>query len=118
MSLFADLHYGIYIIGAALLLFYLRMAQIRGRKRRLIKKELIQRKEMGPGKARKVLGEIQADPNKPAYDVRSWWLVGASIVLMLFGMAVYNGTWMPQPFDDFWWTPVVVGVLLLTYAIV
>ena len=88
---------GILVVGVAMLLFYLRLAQLRGRRRR----------------------QPDRDPRPamlPSYQVRSWVLAGVGGLLMLVGLALRTSDAFPPEFRPYWWIAVTAGVLLFTFG--
>jgi hypothetical protein len=112
------LEYGYIIVGVAMVIFYLRMAQLRGRHRRLAREEQLARlEEYQKNKKRKdrTLPPLQ-DKSRPSYDVASWWLVGLGGVLMLVGLAMKTSNLFPAQYVTYWWGPVTAGVLVFIYS--
>lgn len=101
---------GIAIVGVAMILFYARLAMLRGKKRRERRAEQLAAMK---GKKGKILPE---DPNRPYYQVTSWWLVGLSMVLILAGMLAKTTTSLPVMVQQFWWIITSIGVLIFAFS--
>ncbi len=102
---------GIYLIAGIVILFYLRMYLVRRGKRRREKLAVLDR--MKEGKHAKPLP--QRDINTLGFSVKSWWMLGPGIVLMLLGLGMDYEGWLPA-FNSYWWIPMAVGGLLLVFS--
>lgn len=102
---------GIAIVGISMILFYLRLAMIRGKKRRERRAEQL---AILKGKKK---AKFQVDnPNLPYYQVNSWWLVGLAMVLILGGMVARTTTSFPELLQQYWWVVTSVGVLVFAFS--
>jgi hypothetical protein len=114
------------VVVVAIAIFYLRIAMLRGQKKRFERELALKR--------RKVKGRSKGSPlpqqpkGTPPYTVRSWALVVVSILLMLVGLLAYNKfyiiTWQivqdaafVETYAPFWYIPVALGVILLAFTI-
>lgn len=111
------------VVIAAIAVFYLRIAMLRGQKKRYERELALKR--------RKVKGRSKGSPlpqqpkGTPPYTVRSWLLAVISIILMLAGIIAYNEFYIvnwkiiqsADAFIPYWYIPVSVGVILLALAI-
>lgn len=114
------------VVIVAIAVFYLRIAMLRGQKKRFERDLALKR--------RKVKGRSKGSPlpqqpkGTPPYTVRSWVLVVVSILLMLAGLLAYNKfyviTWQlvqdaafVETYAPFWYIPVALGVILLAFTI-
>lgn len=114
------------VVVVAILIFYLRIAMLRGQKKRFERELALKR--------RKVKGRSKGSPlpqqpkGTPPYTVRSWLLVAISILLMLGGLLAYNKfyfiNWQivqnsafVETYAPFWYIPVAVGVILLAFTV-
>lgn len=102
---------GIAVVGATMILFYLRLAMLRGQKRKQRRVE-----QLAVMKASKKTKFKPEDPNRPYYQVISWWLVGLAMVLVLAGMAFKTTTSLPQLLQQYWWVITSVGVLVFAFC--
>jgi hypothetical protein len=107
---------GLIVVFVAMIGFYLRMMQIRGRNKRLAREaelaRLRSRKKRKPGE--KAPAGAQ---NQPNYRVASWWLVGGGAVLMLLGLALRTSSWFPAMILPYWWLVTTAGVVVFTFSI-
>jgi len=111
------------VVIAAIAVFYLRIAMLRGQKKRLERELALKR--------RKVKGRSKGSPlpqqpkGTPPYTVRSWLLVAISILLMLAGMLAYNEFYFlkwqiiqnADAYTPYWYILISAGVILLALAI-
>lgn len=114
------------VVIVAMVIFYLRIAMLRGKKKRWERELALKR--------RKVKGRSKGSPlpqqpkGTPPYIVRSWVLVVISILLMLLGVIAYNNFYVfgnelindptfVDSYAKFWYLAVSVGVLLLALGI-
>ena len=113
---------GTIIVGIAIIIFYLRYLQLKGRKKKQIRREEFQK--MTPAqieKAKKAkkygakgkTADVQHDTN---FHVTSWWLFGSGFILACLGVAMKTSTFIPPPYGEFWWVAVTVGILVLTFS--
>ena len=79
---------GLIVVVVSIVIFYLRIAMLRGRKKRYIREFALKRRKI---KGRSKGAALPApEPGSPPFMVSSWWLVGLALVLMLAGIVVYN----------------------------
>jgi len=107
---------GFIIVLVCLVIFYFRIIQLRGKKRKLERKLSLARLK-NPNK--KVTGSnipAQKDPNTPPFAVTSWILVIIAAVLMLFGTAVKTTLAFSPAIENIWWVPTAIGILLFTFC--
>ena len=114
------------VVIVAMAIFYLRIAMLRGQKKRYERDLALKR--------RKVKGRSKGSPlpvqpkGTPPYIVRSWFLVVVSILLMLAGVIAYNKFYflkwqilsdpvLADTYAPYWYIPVAVGVILLAFSI-
>lgn len=111
------------VVIAAIAVFYLRIAMLRGQKKRYERELALKR--------RKVKGRSKGSPlpqqpkGTPPYTVRSWFLVVISILLMLAGVIAYNEFYLlkwqivqnAEAYVPFWYIPISAGVILLAFTI-
>lgn len=109
-----NLDNGVVYTGLALLFFYLYLAWLRGRKRRL-KREAALAISRAHGAKKKELAARLPDPNQPSYEIRSWVLVIITMAIMLLSLLVRNGNILPA-YKDYWWIASVVGVIGFTFC--
>jgi len=114
------------VVIIAIVIFYLRIAMLRGQKKRYERELALKR--------RKVKGRSKGSPlpqqpkGTPPFAVRSWLLVTIAFVLMLVGIVAYNKfmiyTWeivknasFVDTYAKYWYLSLTAGVLLLAYSI-
>ncbi|MDX9849732.1 MAG: hypothetical protein RBT01_04430 [Anaerolineaceae bacterium] len=111
---------GYAITAFTALLFYFRIAMLRGRKRRLARQEMAEVMNMPKGKRQKDrMAELDAKRDRPNIEVRSWILIVISIILMLAGIIFknYPDLELPKLLVDYWWVGPSVGFLLFGAAV-
>jgi len=105
---------GLIVVGAAMLLFYLRLGMLRGRKRRLEREQALEiRRSL---KKRRAMEDKKPDFEHPRYQVVSWVMVVGALILMLAGVTMYTAKWFPQNYSEYWWISATAGVLLFTFC--
>jgi hypothetical protein len=104
---------GVIAIAIAILLFYARMAQIRGRKRKEQRQEQIAHMHS----KRKGRVNLPNGVSRPNYEVGNWYILALGAVLMLMGMAAKTTNILPAAYQPYWWAVVTLGVLVFTFGI-
>jgi hypothetical protein len=99
---------GFFVVGLAMVVFYLRLAQIRGHKRKMT------RGMKSRSRAQKIAAEVAK--NRPSYEVTSWWLVVLGGILMLVGVALRASEWFPKAYEPYWWVISTAGVLVFCFC--
>jgi hypothetical protein len=107
---------GLIIILVAIGIFYLRILQLRGRKRRLEKKAILDHMREANRKKGKVGPMPGKDPNTPPFKVTSWVLVVIAVGLMLVGVAARSSLSMPTLMETYWWAPTTLGILVFVFC--
>lgn len=114
------------VVIVAIVIFYLRVAMLRGQKKRYERDLALKR--------RKVKGRSKGSPlpqqpkGTPPFTVRSWVLVGISMLLMLAGVVAYNkfyflgmqlvpDTAFVEAYAKYWYILVSAGVILLAFTV-
>ncbi len=114
------------VVIVAIVIFYLRVAMLRGQKKRYERDLALKR--------RKVKGRSKGSPlpqqpkGTPPFTVRSWVLVGISMLLMLAGVVAYNKFYFlgmqlvadpafVEAYAKFWYILVSAGVILLAFTV-
>lgn len=118
MNFTFDLGYAVTFFTA--ILFYFRVAMLRGRKRRLAREELAEVMRMAKGKRQKDrMAAIEAKKSKPSIEIRSWLLIGIGIVLMMAGIIFknYPDLNLPQTLVEYWWAGPSLGFIIFIFAI-
>lgn len=107
---------GTYVVIGAMIIFYLRMMQLRGRKRRLEREASVARLS-SKNKARKSApGLTESENNTPPYKVTSWVLVVVAVLLSLLGLASRATTGFPEIMQTYWWVITALGTLLFVFC--
>lgn len=113
------------IVVVAIFLFYLRIALLRGKKKRLEREFALKRRKV-KGRSKGAALPKKA-PGTPPFGVTSWVLVVASIVLILVGVVAYSkfsvlgwnivndSTWV-ETYSKYWHWPVVAGIIGLAFS--
>lgn len=102
---------GFIITVVAFFGFYLYIALLRGRKKRLMREEALAVKKQG--KKAKAPDFTQ----RPMYEIRSWILVGLAVILMLAGVMARYSPIFPAEVQQYWWVAITVGVIALGFSI-
>jgi hypothetical protein len=117
---------GLIIVVVAIVIFYLRVAMLRGRKKRYEREFALKRRKV-KGRS-KGAALPNAQPGSPPYQVISWWLVALSFLLIVGGMVVYNkwylfgfqlvkDTVFIETYSKFWYVPITLGILVLALSL-
>jgi hypothetical protein len=104
---------GVIVVAIAMLLFYLRLAQIRGSKRKEQRKEQIAHMR-SKRKGRGNLPEAYARPN---YEVGNIYLLALGAALMLMGLTAKTTNILPALYSQYWWVVVTVGVVAFMFSV-
>jgi ABC-type Fe3+ transport system permease subunit len=107
---------GTIIVIVAVLLFYLRLIIIQ---RQRIKKARYQYSEVSKQLAKKKsTGETKPTVQyaKLGVQIRNWLLFSTGLAVMLFGAVVKFKQFTIGTFD-FWWIPVLLGIILMALGV-
>jgi hypothetical protein len=107
---------GFIVVLVSLVIFYLRLMQLRGKKRRLERQAAVARMNEANRKRGKIPPPAAKDPNKPPFTVSNWYLVIIAAILMLFGTAIRSDITFLPILETYWWIPTAVGVLIFTFC--
>jgi hypothetical protein len=108
--------YGMIITAAAALLFYLRLAMLRGKHRRLAREQSLEQMRTA-AQRKKPKSKLKEPPlSKPSIQVSSWVVVGIAIILMLAGVIAKNSLNidLPEVVREYWWVGPSLGFILFT----
>ena len=111
--------FGYAITAFTAILFYFRIAMLRGRKRRLTKQEMTEIMKMPKSKKRtERMAAMENNKNKPSIEVISWLLVAVGIVLMLAGVIIKNSTGLniPAVVSEYWWVGPSLGFIVFIFS--
>jgi hypothetical protein len=111
----------IIIVAVSIVIFYLRIAMLRGQKKRYEREFALKRRKIGGRSKGAALPKPEA--GSPPFGVTSWFLVALAILLMLAGVMAYNKFyvlgWQIIPDDQlvdtlakYWHWMVAVGVVV------
>ncbi|MCX6056055.1 MAG: hypothetical protein NTZ74_14300 [Chloroflexi bacterium] len=117
---------GLIIVIISMVFFYLRIAYLRGRKKRYERDYALKRRRVN-GRS-KGAALPKPPPGTPPYGINNWILVGIAVFLVIFGLIMYNKmtilsfdllTVLPflEPFLDLWYIPTAGGVVLLAFCV-
>jgi hypothetical protein len=115
----------IIIVAISIVIFYLRIAMLRGRKKRYEREFALKRRKIG-GRS-KGAALPKPEPGSPPFGVTSWFLVAIAIVLMLAGVIAYNKFYvlgwqiidnkqLVDTLAQYWHWMVAVGVVLFAFC--
>jgi uncharacterized integral membrane protein len=110
---------GYAITGLAALLFYFRIAQLRGKKRRLAREAAVEIMKMPKGKKQKqLIMEQEKKRSLPSVMITRWPLAIIAIVLMLIAIVIKSNTTMviPPLMEEYWWVSSSLGFILFMFA--
>ena len=108
---------GMTVVVASMIFFYVRLIQLRGRRRKERRDEELARMR----EPRKRKGQEPAPVTKPGerpmIKIVSWWLVGAGAVVMLAGFWLRTANDYFPMLQPYWWVATAVGVLIFTFSL-
>jgi hypothetical protein len=107
---------GLIVVIVALALFYLRILQLRGKKKKLEKQRVLEHIRESNRKRGKVAPLPGRDPYTPPFQVTNWVLVVVAVIFMLVGVAGRSSMSLPQIMHDLWWVPTTVGILIFIFC--
>lgn len=115
---------GVIVVIAAMIFFYLRMAILRGKKKRYEREYALKRRKVNGRSKGAALPAAQ--PGSPPFGVNSWFLVAVGVIIMIAGMIMYNNMTIfgikiitdPEllKYTEFWYIPVALGVIILAFC--
>lgn len=117
---------GFIVVIAAMAFFYLRIAILRGQKKRYMREYALKRRKVNGRSKGAALPTPQA--GTPPYGVKNWFLVVICVLLILAGMIMYNNMVifgihifadqaLVDQYSELWYVPVAAGVVLLAFCI-
>ena len=116
-----ELTTGMIVVLVAMVLFYLRVAMLRGQKKRYEREYALKRRKVhGRSKGAAL---PQNTSGTPPYQITSWWLVALAIFLAITGVImnnkmtilslnIINNPAFVDKYSEFWYIPVAAGVLI------
>jgi hypothetical protein len=114
-----EFNFGYAITAFTAILFYFRIAMLRGRKRRLTKQEMTEIMKMPKSKKRtERMAALENKKSKPSIEVVSWVLVVVAIVLMMAGVIIKNSTGLniPTALSEYWWVGPSLGFIIFMFS--
>lgn len=110
--------YGIVITAITALLFYFRVAMLRGKHRRLAKERALEQMRKASHQKKKKVKVEQPKLNKPSIEVSSWLIVVLAIILMLLGVVAKNSLNinLPEIVRELWWMGPSLGFILFIFG--
>jgi hypothetical protein len=116
---------GLIVVIVAIVFFYLRIAILRGRKKKYAREYALKRRKINGRSKGSALPS--AEPGSPPFGVTSWALVAVAIVLMIAGIIAYNNfsvfgiDLLKDPafvtqYAQFWYIPVALGVVAFAFC--
>lgn len=106
-------NYGTIIALAAAVFFYLRLIILQRQKvKQLPARQPSSQKAKKSGK-----GQVQKAQTIPQLQFTSYYLLGAGILLIIFGAVLSGSSLFPANNREFWWIPVTLGILCMTFSI-
>jgi hypothetical protein len=107
--------YGTIIALAAGLFFYLRLILLQRQKVKLLQARQASGQKRDKTGKRKTAGT----PTKtiPQLQFSSIYLLGAGILLIILGAVISAPNWFSPTVRDYWWIPVTIGILCMTFSI-
>jgi hypothetical protein len=116
---------GILVVALSMVFFYLRIAFLRGRKKRYEREYALKRRRVkGRSKGVALPAKI---PGAPPYGINSWILVVISMLLIIFGLIMYNKMYLfgsqiianenlITTYTPYWYVVVSAGVVLFSFC--
>lgn len=107
---------GLVVVVASMIFFYVRLIQLRGRRRKERKEmELVRihdSRRRKPGEAAPPqIGE------RPMVQIASWWLVAGGAIIMLTGLSLRTSPGLLPVLEPYWWIVTAVGVVVFTFSL-
>jgi hypothetical protein len=116
---------GLIVVIVAMALFYLRIAMLRGRKRRYERDFAMKRRRVNG----RLKGSVipQQAKGTPTYSITSWYLVAFAFILIIFGLLMFNqmtilgyeliqNKELIEKYAQYWYVLVAVGVVLFAFC--
>lgn len=109
-----NLDLGLTVVVISMAIFYIRLIQIRGKRRREMREE--QLALMRAGGKKKAGAQLTSPGDRPMFQVASWVLAIGGVVLMLIGLAIRTSNLFPEEVLPYWWVVTAGGVLMFTFS--
>jgi|WetSurMetagenome_2_1015567.scaffolds.fasta_scaffold330788_2 hypothetical protein len=113
------LDYGVIIAVGAALLFYLRLILLQRQraKRYNLARAQNQKNAIKKKNKKKVEKDQPSISDQLGFKIDNWYILGAGIVVLLFGAFMNASPLFTTTVRSFWWIPIVLGIALLNYTI-
>lgn len=115
---------GLIVVIVAMAFFYLRIAILRGQKKRYIREYALKRRKVNGRSKGAALPSPQV--GTPPFGVNSWVLVVIGILIVIAGVIMYNNMTMfgieiikdPElvKYAEYWYLPVSLGIVILAFC--
>jgi hypothetical protein len=116
---------GLIVVIVAMAFFYLRIAMLRGRKKRYERDFALKRRRVN-GRSKGSVLPKQAK-GTPTYSITSWFLVAVAFILIIFGLLMYNqmtilgydliqNKELIDKYAQYWYVVVALGVILFAFC--
>jgi hypothetical protein len=116
---------GLIVVVVAMVFFYIRIAMLRGKKKRIEREYALKRRRVN-GRS-KGAALPQKAPGSPPFGVNSWFLVALALLLMMAGLIVFNNFsifgWnliadqnLVKTYAKYWYIPVALGVVVFAFC--
>lgn len=112
------------VVIASMVFFYLRMAILRGKKKRYEREFALKRRKVNGRSKGAALPAAQ--PGSPPFGVNSWFFVAVGVLIMIAGMIMYNNMTIfgiqiitdPEllTYTKFWYIAISLGVIILAFC--
>lgn len=103
------------VVGVGCIIFYLRLAQLRGRRKRIQREVSLMRKRSG-GKVTKEMEPLMEEAERSGFAVTNWPLVVVGIILMCLGVAANSSGWPSKEIAQYWWLVTLLGVGVFAFC--
>ncbi|KAF0111785.1 MAG: Uncharacterized protein FD147_587 [Chloroflexi bacterium] len=116
---------GLLVVIVSMVFFYLRIAWLRGRKKRFERDYALKRRRVN-GRS-KGAALPQKAPGTPPYGITNWFFVAIAFIIIIFGMLMYNkmtilgydlikDVELVAKYAEFWYIPVALGVVIFAFC--
>jgi hypothetical protein len=116
---------GMIVVVVAMVIFYLRIAMLRGQKKRYAREFALKRRRVN-GRSKGAALPATA-PGSPPFMISNWLLVVVAIILMIAGLIMYNNIsifgldLVKDPafvakYAQYWYIPVALGVVAFAFC--
>jgi hypothetical protein len=107
---------GTLVVASCMVVFYIYIYLLRrGKQKRKRLQQLEAIKDSKDKSKKGAAKQTVPEPSgfySPMFEIRSWFIVGPAIILMLLGLSLYTTPWLPATYADYWWVITSAGVLI------